>query len=159
MSGSANRHANPLRVNPRKRPKVNYVYRPSSIDIQERKRAYKERQKAKRKAFESNNKEAVQAEKALSRSYTKNARLKSKYGITLADYNKMLWSQGGKCAICCVAEPTSSDPLHVDHCHATNKVRGLLCRSCNISLGNFRDDPAILEAAAAYLRKAMETLK
>jgi hypothetical protein len=75
--------------------------------------------------------------------------LKHYYGMTLADYDALLERQNGVCAIC---ESTDSDrPLYVDHCHVRNKVRGLLCRSCNLGLGNFKDDPQRLRAATAYL--------
>jgi hypothetical protein len=63
----------------------------------------------------------------------------------------MLARQHGACAIC---KRISSKRLCVDHCHATDKVRGLLCWGCNIGLGNFADDPSRLREAAAYLEAA-----
>lgn len=78
--------------------------------------------------------------------------LKAKYGITLEDYERMLESQNGVCAIC---RTLGSQPrrqfLCVDHCHETKKVRGLLCSDCNSMLGYARDQVIILEAAIAYL--------
>lgn len=82
--------------------------------------------------------------------------LRRTYGITADDYDEMLAGQGGGCAIC--ESPTSGDPrrprLHVDHCHDTGKVRGLLCSDCNRALGQFKDCPDRLVAAADYIRKA-----
>lgn len=60
---------------------------------------------------------------------------KHRYGITEDQYNRMLLSQGGLCAIC--KNPFPKTP-QVDHCHTTLKVRGLLCRACNIELGFFQ---------------------
>lgn len=60
----------------------------------------------------------------------------------------MLQTQGGLCAIC-----RAAPAAHVDHDHATNAVRELLCFNCNGGLGQFRDDPAVLLAAVAYLEK------
>jgi Recombination endonuclease VII len=77
--------------------------------------------------------------------------LKSLYGISLEDYARLLAEQGGVCAIC-LRQP--AERLCVDHCHATGKVRGLLCRTCNTGLGCYRDDPSLLTTAAAYLTKA-----
>lgn len=74
--------------------------------------------------------------------------LRRKYGMTEADYAVMKSAQGGKCAIC--AEPGE---LCVDHCHATGRIRGLLCRSCNLALGYLRDDPNRLLSAIDYLAK------
>jgi hypothetical protein len=42
--------------------------------------------------------------------------------------------------------------VHVDHCHISGKVRGVLCQNCNLGLGHFHDTPEKLERAAAYLR-------
>ena len=55
--------------------------------------------------------------------------------------------QGNVCGIC----KTPGKPLCVDHCHATGKVRGLLCRDCNLGLGNYKDNPVFTRAATAYL--------
>ncbi len=75
--------------------------------------------------------------------------LKNLYGLTLEQWDRMLIRQGGRCAVC---EAPTQD-LHVDHCHATGKVRGLLCANCNRGLGLFADDPARMRVAARYLAK------
>jgi hypothetical protein len=81
--------------------------------------------------------------------------LKRKYGMTLEDYDRMLEAQGGGCAIC--GRPPREDiSLHVDHDHVTGRVRGLLCFACNNTLGDFKDDPARLYAAAEYLTKDVD---
>ena len=75
-----------------------------------------------------------------------------KYGVTLADYEAMLASQGGRCAICKTTPDTQRyNVFHVDHCHSTGRVRGLLCRGCNNMLGVIGDDPEALRRAIAYL--------
>lgn len=74
------------------------------------------------------------------------------YGLTQEQFEAMLEAQGGRCAICRTDTPGGRDNRwHVDHCHATGKVRGLLCNGCNIGLGHFKDDPERLLAAVAYL--------
>lgn len=79
--------------------------------------------------------------------------LRSKYGITLAEYDWLVEQQEGRCAICLVDAPgRGSDIWHVDHDHDTGEVRGLLCNRCNPGLGFFQDDPDRLELAARYLR-------
>lgn len=78
----------------------------------------------------------------------------SKYGITRAELDVMLEAQGGGCAICGSEKPNGHGfRLHVDHCHETNRIRGLLCSKCNTMLGLADDDPARLRAAAQYLHK------
>ena len=72
--------------------------------------------------------------------------LKYRYGITFEQYTAMLAAQAGGCAIC-----GKSEKLRVDHCHATGKVRGILCHGCNIGLGVFLDSPELLRLAAAYV--------
>lgn len=83
---------------------------------------------------------------------TRERHLVRKYGVTLADYQAMLAKQGGCCAICRTTEDTQHNKVfHVDHCHATGAVRGLLCRGCNHMLGAVGDDPEALARAIAYL--------
>jgi hypothetical protein len=81
-------------------------------------------------------------------------RYRKLFGITIADYDRMLAQQGGRCAICgrCNAGRTPKGRFCVDHDHATGQVRALLCEKCNRGLGHYDDDPERLEAAAQYLR-------
>ncbi len=78
--------------------------------------------------------------------------LQTKYGITLADYDEMLETQGGGCAICGNTPVENGRRLCVDHDHETGEVRGLLCDACNRGLGYFRDDSEICRQAMLYLR-------
>ncbi len=81
--------------------------------------------------------------------YYSERRRKLLYGLSPEAYQK-LWAQsGGVCPIC--KEGLTAASVAIDHCHATGKVRGLLCRRCNRGLGIFRDDPEALRRAAAYL--------
>jgi len=59
-----------------------------------------------------------------------------------------------ECIIC-----GATGKLSFDHCHTTNKPRGMLCTSCNHGLGKFRDDPELLEFAAEYLREIHDFYK
>jgi hypothetical protein len=84
------------------------------------------------------------------------SRLK-RHNLCHADYLVMLDQQGGCCKICGSTDPGSTQGrkrryLCVDHCHATGRVRGLLCSKCNTGLGSFGDDTARLQAAIEYLR-------
>lgn len=76
--------------------------------------------------------------------------VKRKYGISIADYDRMMDEQNGACAICGGTD-TTFGRLAIDHCHDTKKVRGLLCNVCNRSLGGFRDSTEILMNAIKYL--------
>jgi formate dehydrogenase maturation protein FdhE len=73
-------------------------------------------------------------------------KLMAKYGIGRADVDAMIEVQGGMCPIC-----EKRPAVHVDHDHATGRVREILCELCNGALGAFRDDPAIISKAIAYL--------
>lgn len=92
--------------------------------------------------------------------YAKNYRLQRHYGIGWAEFSAMLAEQNGKCAICDIAmTPPARASKHsiavtVDHCHGTGKVRGLLCYSCNLGLGVFKDNLDRLRSAVGYLEKA-----
>jgi hypothetical protein len=72
--------------------------------------------------------------------------LKRQYGITEAERDAMIESQKGLCVIC-----LSAPAAHVDHCHKTGRVRGVLCFNCNSAIGKLGDDPEVVRRAAAYL--------
>ncbi|MGW0222267.1 endonuclease VII domain-containing protein [Streptomyces tendae] len=72
--------------------------------------------------------------------------LKRHYGLTEAERDQLIAGQGGVCCIC-LAAPAA----HVDHCHETGRVRGVLCFSCNAALGQFKDRPDAIRRAAAYV--------
>ena len=79
--------------------------------------------------------------------YARNRHLMVSYGITTEDYETLLEIQENCCAIC----GDGDKKLVVDHCHATGKVRGLLCHHCNVALGMFKDNKTILQSAMEYL--------
>lgn len=78
--------------------------------------------------------------------YIREMYLTTKYGITIAEYDALLASQGGGCKICGAVKR-----LHLDHCHTSRLNRGILCNRCNIGIGYFSDNPSLLKKAAAYL--------
>lgn len=84
--------------------------------------------------------------------YNRERTLKRYHNITIEDYNNMLEAQHGACAICkTYAFMGIGKKAHVDHCHKTGKIRGLLCNLCNVGLGAFRDSPEVMMLAANYL--------
>ncbi|MFD1658005.1 endonuclease VII domain-containing protein [Streptomyces caeni] len=72
--------------------------------------------------------------------------LKRQYGITEAERDEPVASPAGVCCVC-LAAPAE----HVDHCHETGRVRGVLCFSCNAALGQFKDRPDVMRRAATYV--------
>jgi hypothetical protein len=80
--------------------------------------------------------------------FIRSQRFLTKYGITLADRDAMIAMQGG-CAICLNMVPDTD--WHVDHDHETGAVRGVLCRWCNLTLGNAKENVNRLRRAADYL--------
>lgn len=73
----------------------------------------------------------------------------TKYGLAHEDYEFMMADQNERCLIC----GHVMEPPVVDHDHETGNVRGLLCRTCNMGLGSFKDSPVLLEAAIWYLNR------
>lgn len=77
------------------------------------------------------------------------------YGIDFHDWALMFNAQGGRCPIC-VEQLTLDHRTHVDHCHDTGRVRGLLCNHCNALLGHIRGDKEqTTRRAVAYLEAAV----
>lgn len=79
------------------------------------------------------------------------------YGLSLERYEEMLAEQNGVCAICKLPELSirrgTYKSLDVDHNHATDAIRGLLCSACNSSLGLLREDPIRIQAMLAYIER------
>jgi anaerobic ribonucleoside-triphosphate reductase len=83
--------------------------------------------------------------------YHREKHLKRKYGITTQERDAMIAAQDHACAICRSPSPGTRHGWVVDHCHATGKVRQILCQLCNLMLGSAHDDPIVLQAAIRYL--------
>jgi hypothetical protein len=77
----------------------------------------------------------------------RNFLFKLRYGIDIAEIERLVGQQHGTCAVC-----LEKPPKHVDHDHGSGKVRGILCFSCNRGLGKFDDDPAVIAQALYYLK-------
>jgi hypothetical protein len=113
-------------------------------------KAHPEQWKASRDKWAKANPEKIQAR-------NRRAGLK-RLGITTEDYDRMMVEQNGVCAICRKPESAKGPSgqiklLAIDHDHVTNRVRGLLCQKCNHGIGQLKDDPLLLRAAADYLEK------
>jgi hypothetical protein len=120
--------------------------------------ANREKRKEIAKAYKARNRDKI---RTAGRKYSKRpevrARIKerqratslAKLGLTPKDYADIFSAQGGHCAIC----DSTPDRLCVDHEHSSGRVRGLLCKLCNLAIGNLRDDPELAIRAAEYLRR------
>lgn len=113
----------------------------------------KERVKAWRK--ENPEKRKIQAikESDPNKLYNIRKHLKSAYGITIEEYNNIYNTQKGFCLICGVHQSEVNNKFHLDHCHTTGKIRGLLCPTCNRLLGCAKDNTEILKNAIIYLER------
>lgn len=107
-------------------------------------------QPARRAARAADQRARVAADPEKWRRYQRDRTLRTKYGITIEEYEARLAAQDGHCAIC-PRTPTDDAPLVVDHDHATGLVRGLLCHNCNSGIGMLGDDLATVRSAAWYL--------
>jgi hypothetical protein len=110
--------------------------------------AHREKRRLDQKAYYMANQEQILSELRK----TGRQRRLARRGLTEEQYVAMVAAQNGCCAICEIAPPTGK-VLYVDHCHVTNRVRGLLCHPCNASLGLMKDEPQRLRRAADYLEK------
>ena len=109
---------------------------------------YKEQRKNKNKKYMTLTK---------SKENKKLSKLLREFGVNKEQYNNMTIEQNNLCAICKNVETSKHKSgtvksLAVDHCHKTNKIRGLLCSKCNLAIGVFKDSIEILESAISYLK-------
>jgi len=114
---------------------------------------YKEEQRQKNKSRYQNNPEKFKKYRESRKEENRENWLKSNFGINLEEYNNMLEKQNHCCDICGLHKSSFIRHLAVDHCHTTNKIRGLLCVNCNLAIGNFKDDIIVLKKAINYLQK------
>lgn len=99
--------------------------------------------------------EACYLEDVANSEKAKSYAIKTHYNLSLEEYNELLKIQNNVCKICKKPETTKTSKgkirlLNIDHCHKTNKIRGLLCSPCNRGIGFFKDSPELLRAAALY---------
>jgi hypothetical protein len=106
----------------------------------------KDSRAARSKAWREANPERQQA-------HSRRHHLWRKFGMTLEDYDQMLASQNGRCAICATTDTAPWSCFTVDHDHKTGAVRALLCQKCNTSIGHAGDDVERLRKAVAYLER------
>lgn len=154
---SANRawHA----ANPEKASASNRAWRVANRErVREYGRAWREANaehvRESGRAWRETNKDRIAANKreyhAANRQQRRDANIRRRYGITPEEYDALEAAQAGRCGICGAA---TEQRLAVDHDHTTGAIRGLLCARCNVGLGHFGDDPAVLLAAAAYIQQ------
>lgn len=116
----------------------------------------REREREIRRSWYKQNKSYV-SEK-MKKDYAENpekyafARRLQKYNLSKERYMEILKSQSNKCVLCERSFLNEVKP-HIDHCHETRIVRGILCAQCNTGFGLFKEDEAIFERAIAYSRK------
>lgn len=103
----------------------------------------REQQVIRTQIWQDNNPEKVKARKDVRG---------RKHGLKAGDFERMLEEQEGCCALC--GDPLDPKHTHIDHCHETGDVRGLLCRPCNVGLGMFHDSPDEMRRAILYLERA-----
>ena len=85
---------------------------------------------------------------------------KNRLRLSAEERDKIISDANHKCQICGADKNTNdcvvtgkktTKSLCIDHCHETGKVRGVLCHSCNVALGHFKDDISLLKKATVYL--------
>lgn len=144
----ANRQANPeiSRQATRKWEKAHPIQRKAIVKSWYRRN--RTRILAQRKQYYQENKHRLkQAQPEARRRHTL-----AVYGITPEQFSAMLTAQGGRCAICRSDKPFGKN-FHLDHCHVTGRVRGILCKRCNNGIGFFDDDISKMKLAMEYLAK------
>lgn len=138
-----------VKLNTERRRRNPEKYRTYSREYQRRARANPETRKRYRetvKKWEVKNRERHLAS-------VRARRLRTKYGLTPDAYDQMVAAQNGRCLICADLPRGRWKRLHIDHCHKTNRIRGLLCVGCNRAIGYLSDDPKRARALAAYLER------
>ena len=96
------------------------------------------------------NKDVPKRKRPYNKESARKSHLKRNYGLTEDGYNEMIISQNNSCLIC--KSSFEDKKINIDHCHQTNKVRGLLCSQCNMAIGLLKDCSKIVYAMYKYLK-------
>ena len=113
------------------------------------------------------NPEYAERQRARDRTHGRRYQFKSKFGITLDDWDLMLRRQSGRCYLCENPLQGGRTDIHIDHDHACcpgrrscgNCIRGLACQKCNQGVGQFGDDPDLMRRVAYNLEMANASLR
>lgn len=123
------------------------------LKISPKKRIYTEEQKiASREAQRKRRAKNPERVRELGKESERRRRMR-RYGISEEVYSILLEKQNNACAICSLTFKNIGRYIHIDHCHSTGKVRGILCHHCNILLGNAKDSVKTLSKAINYLKE------
>ena len=123
----------------------------------EESRKYYLKNKDKKKQYYLDNRERIRnrisgwGKTSAGKESNRKAKLLKHYNMTIEQYDSILKEQNNCCKICSTHESEFDKRLHVDHCHTTGKIRGLLCMACNILLGKAKDNINTLNNAIDYL--------
>lgn len=160
----ADKRADYQRHKAKRAARMKQHYSENRAEIRAKQRSYYQKNKEKICASvaryqEANKDEIKKKDKARYKPAAfRNYFLQLKYGITEKQYQELLRAQNGKCANRACPNDGSEDsrrrPLFVDHCHTTNKVRGLLCNRCNRTLGMLKDSGSLIRGLAEYIEAA-----
>ena len=132
------------------------------MNVEKRREMYKKYEKTKRKRDPEKHKAYHKAYREKNKDKRKNGMLLWRFNITLEQYNAMHEEQKGLCKVCGKEESAkknnSEEPrkLAVDHDHATGKVRGLLCASCNVKLGHYEGLKLLVPLFDKYLEEVIQ---
>ena len=100
-----------------------------------------DKRKEYQKEYRKNNKDKI-----------KNTNILWRYSISSQEADEMFMQQGCKCAICSKVIIKTKD-RHIDHCHSSGQVRGILCAKCNTAIGLLNEDTNIMISAISYVAK------
>lgn len=111
-----------------------------------------EKGKEYNKIYREINKQKIKERRQAKRDITYKKEISRLYNLTIDEYNKKLQNQNNECFIC-KKELTTRKYTAIDHCHISGKVRGILCRECNLALGLVKEDTNILKSMITYLEQ------
>lgn len=141
-----------------RRNREKYTNRPEyRSKLNKRSREYHSRESTYKRKSSSEYREKINKKNKRKREedplFFKVQRLKSLWGLSRIQYEQMFTDQHNMCLICKTNIAPFDFNSHVDHCHTSGEIRGILCGHCNRGIGCFLDNPAFLRSAALYLER------